>query len=423
MEAECGLSMPGVTVMVKGTSQGTVTDVDGLYSLAANKADVLVFSFLGMRTEEVIVGNATVIDIALEADMFELEKVIVVGYGTQKKSDITGSVGSFDTEILANRPQTNLVQALQGNIAGVTISTNSSSAEDNGVVLVRGQNSITASNNPLIVLDGIPYSGSLSEINPNDIESMEILKDASSTAIYGSRGANGVILITTKRGAEGKVSVSYNAYYSIDQIASLPDMQNGAQYWNDKWERSITNTLSLPSNSLSVDQVIDLAYFGNETNISELAAFMQGYPGQTWDAFKSGILANYPEYVSDRATLLQLANDFAYPSGGRNTDWIDLATRTGHRQENNLSISGGTDKLTYFVSATHTDIKGIARGDDFQRSIVRSNLSFNITDWLTYGSNAQIGFFDRSGVPAEWGSGKGPSGSVPYTMASMRTDL
>lgn len=407
VNAESKEGMSAVTVSVKGTSRGTITDANGKYSIRASKEEILVFSFIGMQRQEIIVGNVNLIDVMLEPDDIFLKEVIVVGYGTQKKSDITGSVGSFDPEILNNRPQTNLVQALQGNIAGVTISTPSSSAEDNGVVLVRGQNSITASNNPLIVLDGIPYSGSLSEINPNDVESLEILKDASSTAIYGSRGANGVILITTKKGKAGKVSVSYNAYYSIDEIASVPDMQNAAQYWNDNWERSITNTLSLPSNSLSVRQVVDLAFFGDETNITDLGAFMEGYPGQTWEGFKDNILNQYPEYASDRETLLQLAKDFAYPAGGRNTDWINLATRTGHRQEHNLSVSGGTEKLTYFVSATHTDITGIARGDDFQRSIVRFNLSFNIAKGITYGTNSQIGFYDRSGVPAEWGSSKG----------------
>jgi TonB-linked SusC/RagA family outer membrane protein len=407
VNAESQLPMSAVTVALKGSNRGALTDSEGNFRIQAQAGETLIFSYIGMKTQEVVLETETALSVALEADDVFLKEVVVVGYGTQKKSDITGSVASFDPEVLANRPQTNLVQALQGNIAGVTVSTASSSAEDRGAVLVRGQNSITASNSPLIVLDGIPYNGSLSEINPNDVERMEILKDASSTAIYGSRGANGVILITTKGGRAGKNSVSYNGYYSFDEIASLPDMQNGAQFWNDNWERSITNTLSLPSNSLSISQVIDLSFFGNETNITDLGAFMEGYPGQNWDEFKEGILANYPEYTSDREILLQLAQEFAYPEGGRDTDWISLATRSGHRQEHNFSVSGGTEKLTYFVSATHTDIQGIAKGDDFSRSIIRFNLTFQLAKGLTYGTNSQIGFFDRSGIPAEWGSSKG----------------
>ncbi len=406
LSADDNQPLPGVNILIKNSTTGTSTNVNGKYSLEVSDSDViLVFSFVGYIPEEIQVGNRSIIDLSLTPDISQLQEIVVIGYGTQKKSDITGSVASFDTKTLENRPQTNLVQALQGNVAGITVTTNTSSAEEGGAVLIRGQNSINANNDPLIVLDGIIYDGSLTDINPNDIQNMEILKDASSTAIYGSRGANGVILITTKRGTVGKVTVSYNTYYSFDEIANLPDMQDASEYWANQWERSVTNSLGVNNNPLSV--VIANAFVGTENTNTEIEAFMQGYPGQTWAEVRDGILAQYPDFVSDRETLLQVAEDFSYPEGGRDADWVDLATRTGHRQEHNLSIAGGTEKINYFVSATHTDVEGIAVNDKFERTVLRFNLNFNLNEYITYGTNTQVAFFDRSGIPANWEGGSG----------------
>ncbi|MGK7393276.1 MAG: SusC/RagA family TonB-linked outer membrane protein [Candidatus Cyclobacteriaceae bacterium M3_2C_046] len=397
---EDGEGLPGVNVIEKGTSNGTVTDVQGSYSLEIAEGAVLVFSSVGYTTEEVEVGNRSVINLTMNQDIQQLQELVVVGYGSQKKSDITGSVVSFDPEILEDRPQTNLIQALQGNVAGVSITTANSSAEDNANIVIRGQNSITAGNQPLIILDGVPFNGSFSEINPNDVQSMEILKDASSTAIYGSRGANGVILITTRQGEEGKLKISYNGLYSFDDIANRPDMQNASQYWNDKFERNVVNVLSQPSNIESIRDRLDEVFLGEDT---ELEAFMMGYPGQNWDDFVDGVLANYPDQVRDRQTLLQLARDFRYPTGGRNTDWVDLATRTGHRQQHNLSFSGGSEDTKYFISGIYTNNQGIARGDKFERINFRVNLDQKILNGLNYGTNTQVGFYDRSGIKATWG--------------------
>lgn len=395
--------IPGVTILVRGSTTGAISNIDGAYKLPGLKrGDVLVFSYVGFLTQERTVLNSDIIDVEMSYDLVGLDEIVVVGYGAQKKSDITGSVSSFDTKTLENRPQINLTQALQGNIAGVTVTTNTSSAEDGGAILIRGQNSITAANDPLIVLDGIIYEGSLSDINPNDIQSMEVLKDASSTAIYGSRGANGVILVSTKKGKVGGIKVAYNTFYSFDDVAQLPEMQNASEFWRDKWQRNVTNQLSDPANAeTSVEQIIN-GFFINNTADAE--AFMTGYPDQTQEEIIAGILANYGEAGLSRESVLQLANDFAYPATARNTDWIDLASRTGHRQEHNLSVSGGTDKANYFVSATHTDVQGIAEGDDFERTILRFNLGFDLTNGITYGTNTQIGIFDRSGVAADWGN-------------------
>ena len=205
----------GASVLVKGTTIGADTQADGTFSLPAKVGDILQISFIGYVTQEVTVENLQPIQIILQEDVNLLEEIVVVGYGSQKKSDVTGAVASFSAKQLEERPTTNLIQSLQGAVAGLNITMTGSDAEgSNSVTRIRGNNSISASNKPLIILDGIPFDGSWSEINTNDVESIEILKDASSAAIYGARGANGVILIQTKKGKAGdKTVVSYNGYW------------------------------------------------------------------------------------------------------------------------------------------------------------------------------------------------------------------
>ncbi len=203
--------MPGVTVMVKNGSAATYTNADGSYTINAAAESVLQFIFMGYVTAEVTVGTQAIIDVALQPDTDMLEEVVVVGYGVQKKSDVTGAVTSLNNKALEERPNVNLIQTLQGAVAGLNISMLGSDAEGSeSSTTIRGGNSITASNKPLIILDGIPFTGTWAEINHNDIESLEVLKDASSAAIYGARGANGVILIQSKKGKGEKVTVSYD---------------------------------------------------------------------------------------------------------------------------------------------------------------------------------------------------------------------
>ena len=205
-DAATGQGMPGVSIVVKGTSLGVNTDLNGYYSVNSTSPDaILAFSFIGYVTQEIPAGGRTKIDVRLVVDLTALEEVVVVGYGTQKKSDITGSVASIPKERLENAPNQNIAQAIQGSIPGVMIQTSSAGANPDEVIMIRGRNSILADNSPLIVVDGIPYSGSISDLNPNDIQSIEILKDASSAAIYGSRGSNGVILISTKEGKRARL--------------------------------------------------------------------------------------------------------------------------------------------------------------------------------------------------------------------------
>jgi TonB-linked SusC/RagA family outer membrane protein len=339
-DATTGESMPGVSIAVKGTSLGTITDINGKFSLKVSDENaILKFSFIGYIPQEVAVKGRSVINVALLQDAASLEGVIVVGYGVQKKSDVTGSVVSVNMEKLAERPSTNIVQALQGSMAGLSVSVNGSSADGTSTsMLIRGQNSITASNNPLIILDGVPFNGSMTEINPNDIESLEVLKDASSAAIYGARGSNGVILITTKIGKKGKPKVSYDTYYGLDQISYIPTLMDGSTFYMRKAE-----------------------YGESFTNIEQ---------------------TNY--------------------DAGKYTNWIEEATRTGYKSQHNLSVSGANDVTRYFVSGSLNNVKGIAKNDDFKRYTLRVNIDIQLAKWAKFGTNTSLGYYDRSGVQADF---------------------
>lgn len=343
----------GVNVIEKGTQHGTITDAEGKYSLADVPADaVLQYSFIGMISQEIPVNGQSVIDVILENSDIGLDEVVVVGYGTQKKSDITGSVISVDAKKMEERPRVSVEQMLQGAAAGLSITVDQSNAEgSSNTMLIRGQNSITASNNPLIIMDGIPYAGNLSELNPKDIASIEILKDASSTAIYGSRGANGVILLTSKRGESGQLKVNYEGSYVIDQVINVPDLMDGATFYKTKTDRGIGTT----------------------------AIEDEGY------------------------------------ANGRSTDWVDLATQQGVRKQHNLSLSGGTDDTKFYVSLAAINAKGIAVGDKFERYTLRLNFDQKILPWITFATNTQYGFYDRSGNDADFSSAfqMNPLG-IPY---------
>ena len=236
---ETGTGMPGVNVLVKGTPQGTVTDSQGKFSVSPPSNATLVFTFVGYGTQEVPVGDRTTIDIALAVDLTSLDEVVVIGYGTQKRSDLTGAVGSVSADRLQERPATSLNQAISGKIAGVQVNSNSGRPGGKSNVRIRGFSSINSSNNPLYVIDGVQlpqgnqdqFSQAIDYINPNDIVSVEILKDASSTAIYGSRGANGVILVTTKRGKSGEGKVTYNVDFSVPTIGpNKREVLNAEEY-------------------------------------------------------------------------------------------------------------------------------------------------------------------------------------------------
>jgi TonB-linked SusC/RagA family outer membrane protein len=330
---QSGTALPGVTVLLKGTSTAAPTDAEGQYSINVPTATgTLIFSYIGFETQEVLINNRTTIDVQMGDDAKALEEVVVVGYGTQKRSDITGSVASVPKDRLSNLPVTDLTQAIQGTTAGLNISQGSSVPGTSGGMQIRGQNSISASSSPFIVVDGSPFFGNINDINANDIESIEILKDASAVAIYGTRGANGVILITTKRGITGQPRISYSGYYGVEGLANKLEPMSPEAYVQ-KYEdymiaQGLEQTQILP-NTYEVD--------------------------------------NY--------------------NAGRTTDWLDAASQTGKITEHNLSISGGTDKLQYYVTGGYLNQKGVVKGYEFQRASIRSNLDATLTSFLKAGTS------------------------------------
>ncbi len=345
-----GSPLPGVSIVVKGTTNGTTTNVDGSYSLTNIPTNaVLQFSFVGMKMQEIAVTGKTNIDVMMEEDAIGIEEVVAVGYGTMKKSDLTGSIGSFKSNQLEQQGnKVNVLQALQGAVPGLNIQqTSNDAAQDSYNIIIRGQNSIKASNTPLIILDGVPYEGSLNEIDQGDIESIEVLKDASSAAIYGARGANGVILITTKKGNIGKTRIRYEGSYGVQEIYKLPSVLNGDEYWD-----------------FAVDRV-----------------------GQD-------VVNQFPTLVENHAN-------------GKSVDWLELGTRNGQQQKHSVKLSGGLENIQYYISGTYSNVKGISLGDDFQEWVVRSNLTVHVNEWIKIGTNSQYSDQDLSGVAVQFSGSSG----------------
>lgn len=314
--------LPGVTVLIKGTTQGTITDTDGKYSLPNVPGDgILIFSFVGMRTQEIPVSGRTKIDVFMAEETVGIEEVVAIGYGTMKKSDLTGSVSSVSAEQFKDQPVKRIEDILQGRTAGVEVTTLSGMPGGSIKVRIRGTTSINKSSDPLYIVDGIVASG-LQGLNPSDIQSIEVLKDASATAIYGSRGANGVILITTRRGEEGRTEIIFDSSVGVSNMIKWYDLLNAYEYalaLNDIW--------------------------GSST-------------------------------VSD-------ADLEAYKNGTKGIDWQDIMTQTGISKDYKLNISGGNAKSRYLVSANVLDQDAVTITTNLKRYSIRANIDSEVTSWLT----------------------------------------
>ena len=340
--------IPSVSVAVKGTTIGTQTDAKGAFTLRVPDATAtLVVSRIGFARQEVALNGRTTVEIRLTPTAVSLSEVVVVGYGTQKRSDITGSVASVPSAQLQEKPNTNVAQALEGSVAGVTVTTAGAGAEPTLNILVRGRNSISASTDPLIVVDGIPYNGGLADLNPDDIQSIEVLKDASATAIYGSRGSNGVVLVTSRKGALGKPQVRYTGYVGQQRIANLPRLMNAQEFADFKCVR------------------------------------MRTTPTQ------------------DCTTVLT-ATEQANLDAGVNTDWLRIGTRTGNQQSHDLSFSGGSEDTRYYVGGSLLKVNGVALNDQFGRATVRVNLDQKLKSWLSVGTSTQGVRANRDGMPVSF---------------------
>lgn len=316
-----GTPLPGVNVLVKGTTKGTQTDFDGNYTIDAKEGDILVLSYIGMKTQNVTVGPTAILDIAMEEDADQLDEVVVVGYGTQRRSDLTGAVSSVSSKDLTEIPLARTDQLLQGRVAGLNVSSTDGAPGGNVKIRIRGANSINGSNSPLVVIDGF-LGGSLDNINPQDIQSIEVLKDASATAVYGSRGANGVILVTTKSGRPGKIKVDFDTYVTMSSLRKKIDLLNAAEY------AGVENAYSIGKGGTTVYSDDELAFYRN--------------------------------------------------TGG--TDWQDQIFKNATEHNYNLAVSGGNEKTTYLVSLNHLNQDGIMINSSYKRYQLRTNLTSNLND-------------------------------------------
>ncbi|MDR6944089.1 TonB-dependent receptor [Mucilaginibacter pocheonensis] len=358
---EKGAPLPGVTIKIKGTNVGAQTGADGSYKVtAADNSAVLVFSFIGFVTREIPVGNQTQIDVVLKEQTSALNEIVVVGYGTQKKVNLTGAVSTVSGETLNKRPVVNPASMLEGLAPGVQVNTGSGEPGNESVsIRIRGNSTFSnAGSDPLVLIDGVP--GNFSDLNPTDVENVSVLKDAASAAIYGSRAANGVVLITTKQGKAGQMAVTYNGnlgYASPTKMFKL--VTNSAQYM-EMFNQARINSGTTDPNALYPQDQIDL--YRNSTD-----------------------RLHYP-----------------------NTDWLSLIFRTAPTQNHNLVFTGGNEKTTYNVSLGYVNQQGIERGFDYKRYNARVNLTSKVNDHIKFGTNVLLKSGTRGAVagnpssPSQW---------------------
>ncbi|HET7732833.1 MAG TPA: SusC/RagA family TonB-linked outer membrane protein, partial [Paludibacter sp.] len=359
--AESGESLMGVTVIVKGSDKGTVTDMDGKYSISIpNKDAVLVFSFIGMNKLETKTGNSSVFNVALTSNTQLMSEVVVTGYSTQKKADLTGAVTVVDVNELKKAAYNNPIQSLQGRAAGVDITSDGSPSGSGTTVRIRGIGTLN-NNDPLYVIDGVPTKSGMHELNQADIESIQVLRDASAASIYGSRSGNGVIIITTKKGKSGKAKVNFDTYLSTSQYGKVIDMLNTKQFGQVQWQAMMNS--GVDPNTNQIGYMYDYNY---DTN---------GNP------VLNGI--KVPKYID--------ARDGTNTMLSANTDWFGELTRPGIAQSYNLSVSSGTDKSTSFLSLGYYNNQGTIKDTYFNRFSARMNNSYKLLgDLITVGENFTI---------------------------------
>ena len=384
-DAETGEPLSFITIQIKGTTAGTTSDMDGNYSIEVpNRDAILVYSYIGYRSQEIKVGNQTHINVRLSEDVETLDEVVVVGYGVQNKRDVTGSIAKVGSEELMSVPTSSFDAALQGRAAGVQVTQTSGLAGSGAAIRVRGIASITAGGDPLIVVDGIPImqnagdragaaqDNPMSSINANDIESIDILKDASATAIYGSRGANGVVLITTKRGKSGKPQINFSSKVAFSTTNRKVDMLETKDYL-DIYKEALEND-----------------YKFNPSGAT--------YPST---------VSSYPGGYSEEQALLN------------NTDWQDLITRTGISTYNDLSVSLGNKKIQTYLGVSNVEENSYLVNDHFGRTSVRLNIDYKPINILKIGGNFSFSHTDHRPTPSSWdgGWGRAISTALPYFPA------
>jgi len=358
VEDENGEPLIGVSILLQGTSIGTITNLDGGFSIDLSSQGILHVSYVGYKSQEIIIKQSNNnLKIILEPDVSTLDEVVAIGYGTAKKRDLTGAVSSVKTADIVQTPTSNAMEAIQGKVAGMDITRSSGSAGSGVNVIIRGTKTLgytdiygnkTRNTDPLFIIDGV-QGGSYADLNPNDIESIDVLKDVSSTAIYGSLGANGVVIITTKKGRENKINLSYDGFYGINGLVDYPTPRIGESYMNVRREAYRT-----VGQWQSTDD--DYKIFSNEE----------------WEAIQSNQWVN----------------------------WIDELVRQGSQQSHNLTLSSNTEKINTYLSFGYFNEQGIFNNDDISRYTLRLNLDYKVREWLNIGVNAQTTYYDQNSVPS-----------------------
>ena len=374
----------GASVVVKGTTTGAVTDIDGNFSIPNVPRNAnLEISYIGFKTQSISVSGKNAINVTLQEDRQMLDDVVVVGYGVQKKSDVTGAMASVSTEELNARPVNNALEALQGKAAGVDITTNERPGQL-GSIRIRGERSLTAGNAPLDVVDGVPLmsASAIETLNPRDIETIDILKDASATAIYGSRGANGVVLVTTKQGRSGQMRIDYTGTLTVSNIvdrspsmsaADFIDFRRWAAYNLDPTTYAHPNSPTLENDKLLFDSALD-----GQTSRDNV---LKGWAGGTWD-----------------------------PSKVTNTNWTDFVTQTAISHEHTLAVSGGTEAMNVYASFGYLSNKGTQKGQWYDRYTGKISVNINPTKWFSIQASINGTWSEQDYGMSTLG---GRSGSVP----------
>lgn len=370
-----GMTLPGVNVLEMGTTNGTSTDADGKYIITLKNDNATIsFSFIGFTTHEVQANGNTILDVMMIPDIKSLNEVVVVGYGTQRERDVTGAIGSITSKDISKVAVTGLDQALQGKIAGVQVTQNSGEPGGNVSLRIRGVGSINNSNEPLYIVDGVPY-GNLNSINPNDIDRIDVLKDAASASIYGSRGTNGVVIITTKRAKAGKTNVTFDAYVGVQNAYRKLDLLNGTQFATLANENIATANAERTANGIPADQ------------------------------------------------LLQANPAWSNPATVPNIDWQDAVMKTAPIQNYSLSISGGTDKSRSLLSIGYFEQSGITTPSNFKRYTARLNTDYDLTQKLKIGVTLNGSFEEKNSVISVDGANTGNLGVLSSSARMHPTAL
>jgi TonB-linked SusC/RagA family outer membrane protein len=385
---ETGAPLPGATILVKGTTTGTNTDIDGQYAISSPSNGILVFSFIGYSSIERQIVNQSQINISLQPDLSDLNEVIVIGYGTQRKQDLTGAIVSVKAEEVMKYNPTSISEILRTTVPGLSVgySTDARNVPD---FKVRGDNSMKANaddernaNQPLIVLDGVIFRGDLAEINPNTVESIDVLKDASAAAVYGSQATNGVVIITTKKGTLGKPQISVSSRVGIVTGARRQETYKGGDEvlnWLTDMNESITNTITEPWTRFRDYYSIDPQYQQDWLTAN-------GIPGETDPvAINAARVGNFGFWESE---LENFNNGIQY-------DWQDFLFHTGVRKDYDMSISGRSERVAYYYSIGYSDRESVQIGDTFKTITSRLNLDVNLAEFLSVGANVQFTYQDE----------------------------